>query len=142
MKLAFAALMCACVAISGVNICDEVTLKDGEVRIMARLIAAECGDEAEIVKVALAAVILNRVRDDGYPCSALEVITEEGEFQSVKDGSWLLISDDAITDNMSAVLFALNGLDPTAGAVLFSRGDMSEIRQPSLIVGEYIFGFS
>lgn len=113
-----------------------------DARLISRLIAAECDGESDIVKISLAALVLNRTASDDYPNAVIEVILEKAEFESVNSGAWLEISEEKISAELYAVKLAMSGVDPTCGALIFSRGDIAAIRRPTLVLGEYIFGFS
>ncbi|MBE3519389.1 MAG: cell wall hydrolase [Firmicutes bacterium] len=87
-----------------------------EVILLARLVYAEADGEPYVGKVAVAAVVLNRVRSPLFPDTIAEVIYEPWQFSCV--GNWMFNSyppESAI----QAALDALNGWDPTGGALYY-----------------------
>lgn len=89
--------------------------------LLARLITAEADSESYITKVAVGAVVLNRVKSRIFPSSIQEVIYQVDEtgsyqFEPVLNG-W--INRPASEEAKRAALDALNGYDPTRGALFF-----------------------
>jgi N-acetylmuramoyl-L-alanine amidase len=85
--------------------------------LLARVVAAEAQGEPQAGQVGVAAVILNRVRHPSFPNSLSGVIYQPHAFESVSNGLiWLRTPDVAA---ISASRQALNGWDPTYGAVFF-----------------------
>ena len=91
-----------------------------DVDLLARLITAEADGEPYTGKVAVGAVVLNRVNSPDFPNSIRSVIYEyeDGtyQFEPVMNG-W--IERPATPDCIQAAKDALNGWDPTNGAVYF-----------------------
>lgn len=91
-----------------------------EVDLLARLITAEADAEPYVGKLAVGAVVLNRTRDANFPKSIYEVIYQYDsgtyQFEPVMNG-W--IERPATSDSIRAAKAALNGWDPTNGAVYF-----------------------
>lgn len=91
-----------------------------EVDLLARLITAEADAEPFAGKLAVGAVVLNRTRDANFPKSIYEVIYQYDDgtyqFEPVMNG-W--IERPATADSIRAAKAALNGWDPTNGAVYF-----------------------
>ena len=67
-------------------------------------------------KVAVAAVVLNRVRSSSFPNTISGVIYQEGAFTCVSDGQLYLTPDE---DAYRAARDALNGWDPTYGCLYY-----------------------
>ncbi|AQS54916.1 spore cortex-lytic enzyme [Novibacillus thermophilus] len=87
-----------------------------DIRLMANAVYGESRGEPYIGKVAVAAVILNRLESELFPNSPSEVIFEPGAFTAVADGQiWLTPDDEAV----KAVRDAINGWDPTDGALYY-----------------------
>lgn len=89
-----------------------------DVQLLARAINGEARGESYEGQVAVGAVILNRVNDSRFPNSIAGVIYEPGAFTAVSDGQ----INVAIPDNSTVVKAAqdaLNGWDPTGGAVYY-----------------------
>lgn len=89
---------------------------ESEVYVLARLVHGEARGEPYIGKVAVAAVVLNRVKNAGFPNTISGVIFQSGAFDAVKDGQiWLTPDRDCIR----AAHDALNGWDPTNGCLYY-----------------------
>lgn len=91
-----------------------------EVDLLARLITAEADGEPYVGKLAVGAVVLNRIRDANFPNTIYDVIYQYDygtyQFEPVMNG-W--IERPATADSIRAAKAALNGWDPTNGAVYF-----------------------
>ncbi len=85
-------------------------------RLLAHLVQAEAGNQPFIGQVAVAAVVLNRLKTPGFPKTMPQVIEEPGQFQSVSNGS---IWQPANSIAYLAASAALKGWDPTHGALFF-----------------------
>ena len=83
---------------------------------LARIIHAEARGEPYEGQVAVGAVMLNRVRDPAFPNSLTGVIYQPLAFESVADGQYMLAPDQS---SVRAAREALNGWDPTYGAIYF-----------------------
>ncbi len=88
-----------------------------DVNLLARTVHAEAGAEPYLGKVAVGAVILNRVRDSRFPNSLAGVIYQPNAFESVSNG--LIWRQTPSNDSIRAAQDAINGWDPTYGAVYF-----------------------
>lgn len=91
--------------------------RNGDVDLLARLIMGEAGEEPYEGQVAVAAVILNRVRSPQFPNSLAGVIYEPWAFESVMNG--FVWSRTPSSSTYNAAVDALNGWDPTYGALFF-----------------------
>lgn len=91
-----------------------------EIKLLAKLIHAEARGETFMGKVAVGAVIINRLASPEFPKSIREVILQKNnrvyQFSPVQDGTINLEPDE---ESMRAALEALNGQDPTGGALFF-----------------------
>ncbi|ACX51219.1 spore cortex-lytic enzyme [Ammonifex degensii KC4] len=86
------------------------------VLLLARLIMGEAADEPFEGKVAVGAVVLNRMRHPSFPKTIPGVIFQPGAFESVSNGQiWRPLSPEAVR----AAGLALAGWDPTGGALYF-----------------------
>lgn len=84
--------------------------------LLARIIFAEARGESIEGQVAVGAVLLNRVKSPNFPNNLWSNIFRSGEFCTVRDGQiWLEPNASAYR----AARLALNGWDPTYGAVFF-----------------------
>lgn len=87
-----------------------------EIDLLARLIRAEAEGEPYVGKVAVGAVVLNRLRSPLFPKKLADVIYEPDQFEPVANGTiWL----PATAEARRAALDAINGWDPTGGALYF-----------------------
>lgn len=85
--------------------------------LLARVVNGEAEAEPYVGKVAVASVILNRVRDPRFPNSLSGVIYQPLAFESVSNGQIWRRPPSA--ESIRAAQDALNGWDPTYGAVFF-----------------------
>ena len=89
---------------------------ESEIRMLARLVYAEARGEPYVGKVAVAAVVLNRVKSPVFPNTISGVIYQAGAFDCVADGQINLEPD---SDSIRAARDAMNGWDPTGGCVYY-----------------------
>lgn len=94
-----------------------VAARAGHVDLLARLVAAEARGEPFAGQVAVAAVVLNRVRDPRFPDTIPGVVYQPRAFESVSNG--LIWRRAPTATEYRAARAALNGWDPTGGAVFF-----------------------
>lgn len=87
-----------------------------DIKLMANAVYGEARGEPYEGQVAVAAVILNRVKSPTFPNSVSGVIFEPRAFTAVADGQiWLTPNDTA----KRAVLDAINGWDPSGNALYY-----------------------
>lgn len=91
-----------------------------DIRLMANAVHGEARGEPYIGKVAVAAVILNRTHSPSFPDTPAGVIFEPGAFTAVADGQIWLTPDE---ESKKAVRDAINGWDPTDGAIYYFNPD-------------------
>ena len=84
--------------------------------LLARLVHAEAEAEPYSGKVAVAAVILNRVESPKFPNTLAGVVYQPLAFESVANGR---IYTNPSSDAIKAAGDAINGWDPTGGALYF-----------------------
>lgn len=93
-----------------------------DLQLMARAINGEARGEPYEGQVAVGAVILNRVRSSSFPNTIAGVIYEPGAFTAVADGQINVpIAEDSTV--YKAAQDALNGWDPTGGAIYYFNPD-------------------
>jgi N-acetylmuramoyl-L-alanine amidase len=90
--------------------------------LLARLVYAEARGEPLEGQVAVAAVVLNRVRHPSFPDTVWDVIHEPGQFSPVAQG----LPQKGNASCEQAVIRALNGEDPTGGALHFYNPTISK----------------
>ncbi|MDD4494350.1 MAG: spore cortex-lytic enzyme [Eubacteriales bacterium] len=87
-------------------------------QLIARAINGEARGEVYEGQVAVGAVILNRTRDSHFPNTVAGVIYQPGAFTAVSDGQ-INVPIDAKSTVVKAARDALNGWDPTGGALYY-----------------------
>src|SRR5699024_6860788 len=91
-----------------------------DIKLMANAVYGEARGEPYEGQVAVAAVILNRVKSATFPNTVSGVIFEPRAFTAVADGQiWLTPNEQA----EKAVLDAINGWDPTGNAEYYFNPD-------------------
>ncbi|MFZ5826846.1 MAG: spore cortex-lytic enzyme [Bacillota bacterium] len=90
--------------------------RNGDLDLLARVIAAEAKGEPYEGQVAVGAVILNRIRDSRFPNTLAGVVYQTHAFESVSNGT---IYQPVPASSRRAAQDALNGWDPSGGAVFF-----------------------
>ena len=113
----------------------------GDVYLLARLVYGEARGETYTGKVAVAAVVLNRVKSSSFPNSISSVIYQRGAFDVVADGQINLSPDQSA---LSAARDAMNGWDPSGGAIFYynpTTATSQWIRSRPIIVtiGDHVF---
>lgn len=93
-----------------------------DVQLIARAINGEARGEPYEGQVAVGAVILNRVNDSRFPNTIAGVIYQPGAFTAVADGQ-INVPIDENSTVVKAAQDALNGWDPTDGAVYYFNPD-------------------
>lgn len=93
-----------------------------DVQLIARAINGEARGEPYEGQVAVGAVILNRVKSSKFPNTISGVIYEPGAFTAVSDGQINVPISEGSTV-VKAARDALNGWDPTGGAIYYFNPD-------------------
>ena len=114
---------------------------ESETYLLGRLVHGEARGEPYVGKVAVAAVVLNRVRSSAFPNTIAGVIYQAGAFDAVADGQINLTPDE---DSLRAARDALNGWDPTGGCLYYynpvtSTNQWIWTRQVQLSIGKHNF---
>ncbi len=110
--------------------------------LLARVVRAEAQGEPYDGQVAVAAVVLNRVRHPEFPNTIPGVIYEPRAFTVVTNGQ---VNKPADESALQAAHAALNGLDPTGGGALYfynpakTRDRWVRSRNVLKTIGEHIF---
>ena len=89
---------------------------ESETYLLGRLVHGEARGEPYGGKVAVAAVVLNRVKSPSFPNTISGVVYQSGAFDAVSDGQIYLTPDE---DSLRAARDALNGWDPTGGCLYY-----------------------
>ena len=85
-------------------------------RLLSKLVYAEARGEPYKGQVAVAAVVLNRVKSSSFPNTISGVIYQKGAFSCVTEGQINLTPDDTA---IRAARDAMNGWDPTGGCLYY-----------------------
>ncbi len=92
------------------------TSNSTDVDLLSRLVYAEARGESYTGQVAVASVVLNRVRSASFPNTVAGVIYQKGAFDVVSDGQINLTPNSTAK---KAAQDALNGWDPSYGAIYY-----------------------
>ncbi|MED4452346.1 cell wall hydrolase [Metabacillus fastidiosus] len=111
------------------------------IEMMARVVHGEARGETYEGKVAVAAVILNRVSATGFPKNTHDVIFQTNAFSAVHDGQYNLTPNRYA---YRAVIDALKGWDPTHGSVYYYNPRLATnkwifTRETVLRIGNHLF---
>lgn len=128
----------------GVNLRGSVSqplYRETELALLARLVSGEARGEPYVGQVAVAAVVLNRVRSDDFPDTVSGVIFQRGAFDAVWDGQFDLAPTASC---IRAARDALNGWDPTGGCLYYynpatATSEWIWTRQVQLTIGRHAF---
>lgn len=90
--------------------------QESETYLLGRLVHGEARGEPYVGKVAVAAVVLNRVKSPSFPNTISGVVYQAGAFDAVSDGQINLTPD---ADSLRAARDALNGWDPSGGCLYY-----------------------
>jgi N-acetylmuramoyl-L-alanine amidase len=117
------------------------SMSSSDLYLMSCCIYGEARGESYTGKVAVAAVILNRVDSSLFPNSVSGVIYQAGAFTCVSDGQINLGTNDECT---RAAQDALNGWDPSGGALYYFNPVTATSKwiwsRPQIItIGKHIF---
>lgn len=95
---------------------NTTTNSSSDLNLLARLVYAEARGEPYTGQVAVASVVLNRVKSSSFPNSVAGVIYQRGAFDVVSDGQ-INLAPDATAKK--AAQDAINGWDPSYGAIYY-----------------------
>jgi N-acetylmuramoyl-L-alanine amidase len=112
-----------------------------EVYLLARTIYAEGRGEPYTGQVAIGAVVLNRVRSRQFPNTISGVVYQKHAFTAVSDGQINLTPNETA---MRAAKDAINGWDPTGGAIYYYNPAVATSawifdRQTVTVIGKHVF---
>ncbi len=102
----------------------QAEAQSASVKLLAALIFCEAGNQPYDGKVAVGAVVLNRVESRRFPNSLEGVIYQRGQFTPALTGKLtrVLNSNRIPASCYEAAQDALNGADPVNGALFFNTG--------------------
>lgn len=87
-----------------------------DLNLLARVVYGEARGEPYTGQVAVAAVVLNRVKSSSFPNTVAGVVYQSGAFDCVSDGQINLSPNQSA---YNAAKDALNGWDPTYGCLFY-----------------------
>lgn len=116
---------------------EAVFATASELDILAALIQCEAGGEPYEGQVAVGAVVMNRVRNGGYPNSITEVIYASGQFVPASGGRMesLILNKTTKASCVQAAQEAINGACNVGNALHFRRNN----GRPGLVIGNHVF---
>lgn len=128
-------------ALQGANTSNASGQNSSEVYLLAKTIYAEGRGEPYVGQVAIGAVVMNRVRSASFPNTISGVVYQKGAFTAVDDGQINLAPNETA---MKAARDALNGWDPTGGALYYYNPAVATSswifdRQTMTVIGKHIF---
>ncbi len=100
----------------------RVYAASSDLQLMARAVNGEARGEPYTGQVAVAAVILNRVKHSSFPNTVAGVIYQPGAFTAVSDGQINAPISEGSTV-YKACRDAMNGWDPSGGAIYYFNPD-------------------
>ena len=116
-------------------------VSSSDVYLLAKTIYAEGRGEPYVGQVAIGAVIMNRVRSQAFPNTVSGVVYQKGAFTAVDDGQINLTPNETA---MKAARDAINGWDPTGGAIYYYNPAVATSawifeRETVTVIGKHIF---
>ena len=114
---------------------------DSDINLLARLIYGEARGESYVGQVAVGAVVMNRIKSASFPNTMSGVIYQSYAFTAVNDGQINLTPNETAR---KAALDAINGWDPTYGAIYYYNPAVATsqwifTRQTTVTIGNHVF---
>ena len=114
---------------------------EANIELLARVINGEARGEPYEGQVAVGAVVLNRVDHPSFPNSISGVVYQKGAFTAVDDGQ---INAQMYASSRRAARDALNGWDPTGGAIYYynpktATNQWIRTREVVCTIGRHVF---
>ncbi len=115
--------------------------QNSDLYLLAKTVYAEARGESYVGKVAVAAVILNRVKHPSFPNTVAGVVYQPWAFTAVYDGQIKLEPDQ---ECYNAAQDALNGWDPTYGCIYYYNPETATSqwiysREVVTTIGKHVF---
>ena len=109
---------------------ETVTTADSsDLNLLAAIIYCEAGNQSREGKVAVGAVVLNRVASASFPNSISEVVYQAGQFTPAYSGALAsALASGVPSDCVEAAQAALNGENPVGGALYFNTGSGTGVK--------------
>ncbi len=107
-----------------------------DVTLLAALIQCEAGSEPYEGKLAVGAVVMNRVRSGGYPNTIRDVIYARGQFPPATNGKVAAVAARGPSSScIQAAQQAISGATNVGGATHFRRAGST----PGIVIGNHVF---
>ena len=131
----------AAMGIFNSNSTSNNTNYNKDASLLAKLVYAESRGEPYSGQVAVASVVLNRVKSSSFPNSIAGVIYQSGAFSVVNDGQINLSPNETAK---KAAQDAINGWDPSYGALYYFNPNTSKnswiwSRPVTVVIGNHRF---
>ena len=116
---------------------SEVTFSGGDRELLGALIQCEAGGEPYAGKIAVGAVVMNRVMSGAFPNTIVGVIYQPGQFEPVSSGRLAIrLSLGANEECLKAADEAMSGVN-NIGECLFFRTVVPGIK--GTVIGHHVF---
>lgn len=117
------------------------SVSNSDMALLAKCVHAEARGESYVGQVAVAAVILNRVKSPKFPNTISGVIYQPYAFTCVNDGQINLSPNQSA---YNAAQDAMNGWDPTYGAIYYynpktATSSWIRTRSTTVTIGKHVF---
>lgn len=133
-----------------IHTAGQVSASQDDLKWLYQITEAEAGGESYTGKTAIAATILNRVNSPDWPMTIQETIFHVTHYNGVSYYQYSPVIDNRIynvtpsDETKKAVQAALNGEDPSKGAVVFYNPDKTNnqwvrSREVTVIIGNHVF---
>ncbi len=107
-----------------------------ELRLLGALIYCESGNQTYEGKLAVGAVVMNRVKSPAYPNTIYSVIYASGQFTPAMSGKVAAVYNGTVPDEcLMAAQAAINGETTVGGATHFRRNNGRE----GYVLGDHVF---
>ena len=113
-----------------------------DLNLLSKVVYSESRGEPYTGQVAVAAIVLNRVKSSSFPNTVAGVVYQRGAFDAVSDGQINLTPDSTAR---KAAQDAMNGWDPTYGCIYYFNPATATSKwiwsRPQVVrIGKHIFG--
>lgn len=116
-----------------IKACCGVGADSRDRKILERIVEAEAGGESVKGRLLVANVVLNRVKNKNFPSTVAGVVFAHSgsryQFSPISDGRYYTVR--VSQDTKKAVEMALNGVDPSQGALYFMERAYADSRNAS-----------
>jgi len=134
----------ATAAAIGINLSGNssgTAVVNSDLQLLAKVVNGEARGESYVGKVAVAAVVLNRVKSGAFPNTVAGVVYQSNAFTCVADGQINLAPS---AESLRAAKDAMNGWDPTGGALYYYNPAITTSawiysRKVVTVIGQHVF---